>query len=118
MSRHLKLSPPAVLPPTGVTSVSFKAWHRQLIAYLEQDVNSPHFLQDGLYAEWQARGKNHHRIAALHDDDPERIAHMDCLVAALNMRRDCTPMTPGWTTTPRKPETVTWWLSSWPATPS
>ena len=52
MSRHLKL----ILPATGVTSVSFKAGHRQLIAYLEQDGNSPHLLQDGLYDNWQARG--------------------------------------------------------------
>ena len=88
MSRILKLNPPAILPSTGVTSVSFKAWQRQLTAYLEQDVNSPHFLPDGLYDTWQARGKNRVRINELHVDDPERVILMDRLTAALAARQD------------------------------
>jgi hypothetical protein len=59
MSRYLKLNPPAVLPATGVTSVSFKAWQRTLIAYLEQDAHTPLFMEGGL------------RIAALSDDDSD-----------------------------------------------
>lgn len=87
MSRHLKLNPPAILPASGVTSVSFKAWQRQLIAYLEQDVNSPNFLPDGLYSIWRPRGKNRARINALNNDDPERAAHMNRLVEALAARQ-------------------------------
>ena len=88
MSRILKLSPPAVLPATGVTSVSFKAWQRNLIAYLEQDVNTPLFLQDGLYSEWRARGKNRTRIAELHADDPTRLEIMERLISAIAARQD------------------------------
>lgn len=88
MSRNLKLSPPAILPSTGVTSVSFKAWQRQLTAYLEQDAASPLFLPDGLYTTWRARGKNRTRIAALHVDDQERLDLMNRLVAAIAARRD------------------------------
>ena len=88
MSRFLKLSPPAILPASGVTSVSLKAWQRQLIAYLEQDSNSPLFLPDGIYAEWRARGKNRTRIAELNNDDTDRLAYMNRLVAALAARQD------------------------------
>jgi hypothetical protein len=88
MSRVLKLNPPAVLPSSGVTSVSFKAWQRQLVAYLEQDVNSPHFLPHGLYANWRARGKNRARIPELHVDDQDRVAIMDRLTAALAARHE------------------------------
>jgi len=87
MSRYLKLNPPAVLPPTGVTSVSFKAWQRTLIAYLEQDANTPHFMDGGVYATWRPRGKNRLRIAALHDDDPDRVVLMDRLTAAIQARQ-------------------------------
>jgi hypothetical protein len=88
MSRVLKLNPPAILPASGVTSVSFKAWQRQLTAYLEQDVNSPYFLPEGLYSTWQARGKNRTRIAALHNDDPDRVTIMHRLTTAIAARRD------------------------------
>ena len=87
MSRYLKLNPPAVLPSTGVTSVSFKAWQRTLIAYLEQDAHTPYFMEGGLYAIWRPRGKNRLRIAALHDDDPDRVSLMDRLTAALAARQ-------------------------------
>ena len=87
MSRYLKLNPPAVLPATGVTSVSFKAWQRTLIAYLEQDAHTPLFMEGGLYATWRPRGKNRLRIAALSDDDPDRVALMDRLTAALAARQ-------------------------------
>lgn len=88
MSRTLKLSPPAILPSTGVTAVSFKAWQRQLIAYLEQDIASPLFLPDGIYTTWRARGKNRTRIAELHNDDLERVALMDRLTAAIAIRHE------------------------------
>jgi hypothetical protein len=88
MSRILKLNPPNVLPSSGVTSVSFKAWQRQLVAYLEQDVNSPLFLPHGLYATWQARGKNRTRIAELHVDDVDRVAIMDRLTNAIAARQE------------------------------
>jgi hypothetical protein len=88
MSRVLKLNPPNVLPSSGVTSVSFKAWQRQLVAYLEQDINSPFFLPHGLYATWQARGKNRARIAELHVDDTDRVAIMDRLTAAITARQE------------------------------
>ena len=88
MSRLLKLNPPAVLPTTGVTSVSFKAWQRQLIAYLEQDTNTPLFLPGGLYATWQARGKNRARIADLHNDDHDRVALMTRLTNAIAARAE------------------------------
>ena len=87
MSRVLELYPPAILPFTGVTSVSFRAWQRHFTAYLEQDINSPHFLPDGLYETWQARGKNRARIAELHVDDPERFFLMDRLTAVLEGRQ-------------------------------
>jgi hypothetical protein len=87
MSRYLKLNPPAILPPSGVTSVSFKAWQRTLIAYLEQDANTPHFIEGGHYAVWHPRGKNRLRIAALHVNDMERVAIMNHLTAALAARQ-------------------------------
>ena len=87
MSRVLELYPPAILPFTGVTSVSVRAWQRHFTAYLEQDINSPHFLPDGLYETWQARGKNRARIAELHVDDPERFFLMDRLTAVLEGRQ-------------------------------
>ena len=88
MSRVLKLNPPAILPSTGVTSVSFKAWQRQLTAYLEQDVNTPLFLPGGLYATWQARGKNRERLAELHVDDQDRVATMLRLTNAIAARAE------------------------------
>ena len=88
MSRVLKLNPPAILPSTGVTSVSFKAWQRQLTAYLEQDVNTPLFLPGGLYATWQARGKNRERLAELHVDDQDRLATMLRLTNAIAARAE------------------------------
>jgi hypothetical protein len=87
MSRYLKLNPPAVLPASGVTSVSFKAWQRTLIAYLEQDAHTPLFTDGGLYMTWRPRGKNRLRIPQLHDDDSERVAIMDHLTAALAARQ-------------------------------
>jgi len=88
MSRFLKLNPPAVLPTSGVTSVSFKAWQRQLIAYLEQDSNTPLFLPAGLYATWRARGKNRTRIAELHIDDQDRVTFMTRLTNAIAARAE------------------------------
>ena len=88
MSRVLKLNPPAILPSTGVTSVSFKAWQRQLTAYLEQDVNTPLFLPGGLYATWQARGKNRERLAELHVDDQDCVATMLRLTNAIAARAE------------------------------
>ena len=88
MSRVLKLNPPAILPSTGVTSVSFKAWQRQLTAYLEQDVNTPLFLPGSLYATWQARGKNRERLAELHVDDQDRVATMLRLTNAIAARAE------------------------------
>lgn len=87
MSRYLKLNPPAVLPASGVTSVSFKAWRRTLIAYLEQDAHTPLFIDGGLYATWRARGKNRLRIAALDNNDPERVTLMTRLVNAIAYRQ-------------------------------
>jgi|688.fasta_scaffold356394_1 hypothetical protein len=88
MSRHLKINPPAILPSSGVTSVSFKAWLRTLTAYLEQDINTPLFMPDGAYSTWLPKGKNRARIAALNNDDPDRVELMDRLTAALAARQE------------------------------
>jgi len=88
MSRHLKINPPAILPSTGVTSVSFKAWLRTLTAYLEQDINTPFFIPDVCYSTGPPRGKKRARIAALHADDPDRVTIMERLIAALAARND------------------------------
>ena len=88
MSRTLKLSPPAILPATGVTSVTFKAWQRNLIAYLEQDSNTHLFMHEGLYSTWRPRVKNRTRIAQVHNDDPTRLEYMDRLLNATQARVD------------------------------
>ena len=90
MSRSLKLHPPANLPASGVTSVSFKAWQQTLIAYLEQDNNNFLFLPNGIYATWRPRGKNALRIPGLADDDPKRLEILNRLVHA-NQARDAHP---------------------------
>ena len=90
MSRSLKLHPPANLPASGVTSVSFKAWQQTLIAYLEQDNNNFLFLPNGIYATWRPRGKNALRIPGLADDDPKRLEILNRLVRA-NQARDAHP---------------------------
>jgi hypothetical protein len=59
------INPPAILPSSGVTSVSFKAWLRTLTAYLEQDINTPLFMPDGAYSTW------------LPHFDPKLMRHVD-----------------------------------------
>ena len=68
---HLPLKAPTPLPISGVTTISFKVWKNQLIAYLEQDAAHYHFMPDGRYSSWLAKytGK---RITDLVGDDPEK----------------------------------------------
>ena len=86
MSRSLKLHPPASLPTSGVTSVSFKAWKQTLVAYLEQDTVNFLFLPGGLYANWRARGKNALRIPEIIAADPKRTDILNRLARATQAR--------------------------------
>ena len=68
MSYVLKQKVPDTLPESGVSSVFFKVWWDQVLAYVAQDSQSPHFMKDGKYSTWKPE-RDGHRIATLHAED-------------------------------------------------
>ena len=64
----LKQNVPDTLPESGLTSVHFKVWWNQMIAYVAQDSHSSKFMKDGQYSTWTPE-RDGHRIASLHADD-------------------------------------------------
>ena len=67
---YLKQKVPDVLPESGVTSVFFKVWWNQVMAYVAEDLHSAKFMKDGLYNKWEPEC-DCHRIQSLHNDDLE-----------------------------------------------
>ena len=78
----LSLKAPEPLPAEGVTTISFKVWKNQAIAWVEQETTHFLFLEGGLYSSWLARSDGQ-RIAALHQEDPDRKRIEDKRTAAI-----------------------------------
>ena len=78
----LSLKAPETLPAEGMTTISFKVWKNQAIAWVEQETTHFLFLEDGIYSSWQARSDGV-RITTLHEDDPEKKRIDDKRTAAI-----------------------------------
>jgi hypothetical protein len=48
----LSLKAPEPLPAEGVTTISFKVWKNQAIAWVEQETTHFFFLESGSYSTW------------------------------------------------------------------
>ena len=65
----IKVLPPTTLPDRGLTEELFNVWVSELELYLDQDDRFIHFMNGGMYCEWESQETHEHRIRQKHRND-------------------------------------------------